>query len=293
VKYAFYLGCIVPNRYPNIEKATRVTLPRLDIELEDMEGASCCPAPGVIKSFDRLTWLLLSARNLCIAEEMGLDILTLCNGCYATLKEANTVLAGNEKERRKINEMLSAIGRKFKGSIKVKHVAEVLYRDVGLDAIRSSVKRGLPIKVAAHYGCHILKPTDLREWNTVEHPTFLDEMIEATGASSVPYRNRMMCCGAGGGLRSGVLDVALDMLREKLENMRQVGAECIVDICPFCHLQFDAGQVQLEQKFKAVYNIPVVYYTQLLGLAMGLSESDVGLRMNRVAAASLLELEKR
>lgn len=293
MKYAFYLGCIVPNRYPNIEKATRVALPRLGIELEDMEGASCCPAPGVIKSFDRLTWLLLSARNLSIAEEMGLDILTLCNGCYATLKEANTILTRNENERRKINEMLSTIGRKFNGCIKVKHVGEVLYRDVGLDTIRSSVKRSLSVKVAAHYGCHILKPTDLREWNTIEHPTFLDEMIEATGASSVPYRNRMMCCGAGGGLRSGILDVALDMLREKLENMKQAGAECIVDICPFCHLQFDAGQIQLEQKFKAVYNIPVVYYTQLLGLAMGLSENEVGLRMNRIAVASLLEPEKR
>ena len=133
MKYAFYLGCIVPNRYPNIEKATRVTLPRLGIELDELEGASCCPAPGVIKSFDRLTWLLLSARNLCIAEEMGLDILTLCNGCYATLKEANTILTGNEKEKRKINEMLSTIGRKFNGSIKVKHVGEVLYREVGLD----------------------------------------------------------------------------------------------------------------------------------------------------------------
>jgi len=293
VKYAFYLGCIVPNRYPNIEKATQATLPRLGIELEDMEGASCCPAPGVIKSFDRLTWLLLSARNLCIAEEMGLDILTLCNGCYATLKEANTILTGNEKERRKINEMLSAIGRKFNGCIKVKHVGEVLYRDVGLDTIRGSVKRRLSVKAAPHYGCHILKPTDLREWNTIEHPTFLDEMIEATGASSIPYRNRMMCCGAGGGLRSGILDVALDMLREKLENMKQAGAECIVDICPFCHLQFDAGQIQLEQKFKAVYNIPVVYYTQLLGLAMGLSEDEVGLKMNRVVVANLLEPEKR
>ena len=292
MKYAFYLGCIVPNRYPNIEKATRVTLPRLGIELDDMEGASCCPAPGVIKSFDRLTWLLLSARNLCIAEEMGLDILTLCNGCYATLKEANTILTGNEKERRKINEMLSTIGRKFNGSIKVKHVGEVLYREVGLDAIRSSVKRRLSVKAAAHYGCHIMKPTDLREWNTIERPTFLDEMIEATGASSVPYRNRMMCCGAGGGLRSGVLDVALDMLREKLENMKQAGAECIVDICPFCHLQFDAGQAQLEQKSKAVYNIPVVYYTQLLGLAMGLSENEVGLKMNKVAVANLFEPEK-
>jgi len=292
VKYAFYLGCIVPNRYPNIEKATRVTLPRLGIELDDMEGASCCPAPGVIKSFDRLTWLLLSARNLCIAEEMGLDILTLCNGCYATLKEANTILTGNEKERRKINEMLSTIGRKFNGSIKVKHVGEVLYRDVGLDTIRSCVKRRLSVKIAAHYGCHIMKPTDLREWNTIERPTFLDEMIEATGASSVPYRNRMMCCGAGGGLRSGILDVALDMLREKLENMKQAGAECIVDICPFCHLQFDAGQIQLEQKLKAVYNIPVVYYTQLLGLAMGLSENEVGLKMNKVAVANLFEPEK-
>jgi heterodisulfide reductase subunit B len=145
------------------------------------------------------------------------------------------------------------------------------------------------VKAAVFYGCHLLKPSELRPWNSVERPTFLDEMVKALGAESVPYRNKMMCCGAGGGVRSGALDVSLDIARERLESMEEAGAECIIDVCPFCHLQFDIGQKQIAMKLGKNFNIPVIYYTQLLGLAMGFNPEELGIHMNETSSKSLIE----
>ena len=289
MKLALYLGCVIPNRYPGIEAATRKALPKLGVELLDMNGASCCPAPGVIRSFDKKIWLLTAARNLSIAEEMGLDVITLCNGCYASLKEANHILKTEEEKRKEVNMSLAEISREFKGSIKVKHLAEVLYFDVGVKAIKEAVKRKIQVKAAVFYGCHLLKPRELRPWGSVEKPTFLDEMVKVLGAESVPYRDKMMCCGAGGALRSGALDVSLNIVRERLEAMKEAGAECIVNVCPFCHLQFDLGQRQIAMKLGENFNMPVIYYTQLLGLAMGFTPQELGIHMNATDCKSFIE----
>jgi heterodisulfide reductase subunit B len=288
MKLALYLGCVIPNRYPGIEAATRKVLPKLGVELVDMEGASCCPAPGVIRSFDRKIWLLTAARNLSIAEEMGLDVITLCNGCYASLKEADHILKIDDEERNYVNAELAEIGRNFKGSINVKHLAEALYFNVGVEDIKKTVKRKIQAKAAVFYGCHLLKPSELRPWDSVDRPTFLDEMVEALGAESVPYRNKMMCCGAGGGVRSGFLEISLDIVQERLQSMKEAGAECIVNVCPFCHLQFDLGQRQITQKRGENFNIPVIYYTQLLGLAMGFNIEELGLNMNATECKNLV-----
>jgi heterodisulfide reductase subunit B len=289
MKLALYLGCVIPNRYPSIEAATRKALPKLGVELLDMKGASCCPAPGVIRSFDQKIWLLTAARNLSIAEEMGLDVITLCNGCYASLKEANHILKTEEEKRKEVNMSLAEINREFKGSIKVKHLAEVLYFDVGVKAIKEAVKRKIQVKAAVFYGCHLLKPSELRPWGSVEKPTFLDEMVKVLGAESVPYRDKMMCCGAGGALRSGNLEVSLNMAYERLQSMKEAGAECIVNVCPFCHLQFDLGQRQISMKLGENFDIPVIYYTQLLGLAMGFNPEELGFHMNETRCKSLIE----
>lgn len=289
MKLAFFLGCVIPNRYPGIEAATRKVLPRLDVELIDMEGALCCPAPGVIRSFDKKIWLLMAARNLTIAEQMGLDIITLCNGCYATLKEANRILKTDDEKRKQVNTDLAEMNRKFRGTIKVKHLSEVLYFDVGVEDIKRAVRRKIPLKAAVFYGCHLLKPSELRPWASFERPTFLDEMIEVLGAESVPYRYRMLCCGAGGALRSAFLDVSVNIVRERLRAMKDAGAECIVNVCPFCHLQFDIGQQQIAQKWGESFNIPVIYYTQLLGLSMGFNPEELGIYMNVTKCKNLIE----
>jgi len=280
--YAFFLGCMIPNRYPGIELAMRNIAPTLDLELRDMEGASCCPAPGVFKSFDKSTWLALAARNLCIAESMDCDILTLCNGCYGTLKEANEILKTDSEQRDKVNTILSEVKKEYHGSIQVRHVAEMLYRDIGTDKLSNMIKKPLPLSVAVHYGCHLLRPTKYREIKSPERPRFLDEMVDALGAKSIPYRDKMLCCGAGGGVRTAALDVSLDMAREKLQNIKDASADLIVTSCGFCVFQLDRGQIEIKDKWGVFFNIPVLHYVQFLGLALGLPPEKLGVYNNAV-----------
>ena len=289
MKYAFYLGCVMPNRYPGLEAATRNVAEVLGIELLDMEGASCCPPPGVVKSFHKPTWLAIAARNLTLAEALNADATTLCSGCYGTLKDANMILKEDAAMREKTNKILHDYGKEFRGTIAVKHIVEVLYRDVGVEKLKGFVKRPLNLKVAVHYGCHLLKPTEYRTGESSERPTSLDELVEVLGAKSIPYRDKMMCCGAGGGLKSSSPDVSMDMAKEKLENMKNAGADCIVTPCSFCHLQFDRGQIDVEKQFGVTYNLPVLHYVQLLGLALGLDPEKLGLYSNAIPADPILK----
>ncbi len=287
---AYFLGCIMNNRYPGIEKSTRVMFEKMGINLHDMEGASCCPAPGVFGSFDKTSWLAIAARNITIAEDMGMDVMTECNGCFGTLFETNHELKDDEEAKAKINEVLSEVGREYKGDQKVRHFAEVLYNDVGLDKIAEAVEKPLDnLNVAVHYGCHFLRPTADIQIDNAEKPTILDELVEATGAKSIDYRDKMQCCGAGGGVRSRDLDVALDFTRDKVTNMKAAGADVIVNVCPFCHLQFDVGQTEIKKNVGEEFNIPVFHLAQFLGLAMGYAPEDLTVDVHQICVDSALE----
>ena len=294
MKTSLYLGCIAPNRYPGIEAATIKTGKALGLEFVDLVGASCCPAPGAFGSMDILTWEALAARNVCLSEKMGLDCAVVCNGCFKSLYDVNEKLKENPAEKAKVNELLKLAGMEFKGTINIRHTAEMLYKDVGLKAIRDSVTTPLNgLRVGVHYGCHLLKPARDRKFGSpafgTEYPTFVDEMVEALGATSIDYKEKMMCCGAGGGVRGYKKDYALDMTNEKLRNMTEVGVDCIVDTCPFCHLQFDLGQVEIKEKFGDVYNIPVLHFSQLLGLAQGMSPEELGLSAHQIPVTKVLD----
>lgn len=268
LKYAFFLGCLVPNRYPGIEVATRKMAELFDIELIDMNGASCCPAPGVIRSFDYMTWLCVAARNLMIAERLKAPITVVCNGCYASLKEAAEILQENQDLLSKVNEMLvTATGNKYHGTAEVTHLCYEVYDKLYPEKITGVIKKSAEgLRVGVHYGCHILRPARKGRVDNAEAPTFLDELVEVLGTKSVAYKDKLMCCGAGGAVRSGALDVALDFTREKLISMTRAGVDCIVDICPFCHLQFDRGQKEIQERFGESYSIPVLHWMQLAAL---------------------------
>ncbi|MEM2892328.1 MAG: CoB--CoM heterodisulfide reductase subunit B [Thermoplasmata archaeon] len=277
-KYAFFLGCIMPLRYPGIESSTREVFKELGVELVDMQGASCCPAPGVMRSFDQTYWMAVAARNLAIAEKMSLDVLTICNGCFDTLFEVAHKLNHDPELRKKINKILrDSAGMEYNGTVKVRHFVELLYRDVGLDAIKSKVKSGKNLRAAVHYGCHFLKPSNIKKIDDAERPHVFDDIVEAAGMTSVNYKDKGTCCGAGGGVRARTPDVALKMTKENLTNMTAAGVDVIVDCCPFCHLQYDVGQAQLKE-----FKIPVLHLSQLLGLAFGLDREKLGLEVHQV-----------
>jgi heterodisulfide reductase subunit B len=283
LSYGFFLGCIIPNRYPMISTSIRNVFETLGVKLHELRGASCCPAPGVFKSFHNPTWELIAARNLTIAEELGVNPVTGCNGCYSTLRDAWFEFQHNPDKKRDINKILAKVGREFKGTFEPKHIVQALYLDLGIDYLKDYIKVELSnLRCAVHYGCHIVKPSDKRPWDgKFEYPTFIDEIVEITGAKSIEYENKYMCCGAGGAVRTAVKEVSADFTREKLTKMREAGVDVIITCCPFCHLQFDLGQVEVNNFYKDLidepFNIPVIYITQLLGLAMGIDPNKLGL----------------
>jgi heterodisulfide reductase subunit B len=273
-KYGLFLGCIVPNRYPGIESSARLVLKELNIEFVDLEETSCCPAPGVFRSFDQRAWFTIAARNLALAEAQELDIITFCNGCFGTLFEAAHFLSLDKKLCEGVNKTLAEIGMEYKGKVKVRHFPELLYREVGKERITAKVKNKLKLKVATFYGCHFLKPSKIVQIDNPERPVILDELVEATGAISIRYRNKLTCCGAGGGIRARMPEVAQRMTEGILENVKNAGGDCIVDVCPFCHLQLDLGQKD------TAYRIPILHLSQFLGLALGVDKHKLGLQYN-------------
>ncbi len=291
-QYAFYLGCIAPNRYPGVEAASIKTGKKLGIDLVPLKGASCCPAPGAFGSISLEVFYAMAARNLVLAEQMKTDICLVCNGCYKSIWETNHKLKHNPDLKEKVNEVLKEVDMEFKGSIEVYHLAELLYdpKIVGIPKIRESVTNPLEgTKIAVHYGCHLVKPKKERHFGSTDRPMWIEEMVEALGAEAVQYRNKMLCCGAGGGVRGYDIVHSLDITNEKLINLKEVGVDALTDICPFCQLQFDRGQIEIQEKFGATYNLPVLHYAELLGLAQGMSPQELALDLHGISCEPFLQ----
>jgi len=181
-QYAFFLGCIAPNRYPGIEAAAIRTSKNVGIDLLPLKGASCCPAPGAFGSIDLNVWYAMAARNIVLAEQMGMDIALVCNGCYKSIWEVNHKLKHNDELRDGVNEVLKEIDMEYKGTIDVWHLAELYYDPevVGVKKLADSVKRPLTgAKVAVHYGCHLMKPRKERHFGNTEEPMWMEELVAA------------------------------------------------------------------------------------------------------------------
>jgi heterodisulfide reductase subunit B len=289
IRYAFYLGCTAPVRTLNYELSARNTAQRLGIELVDLNDFGCCGFP--VKSVHHEMALLMSARNLALAEESGLDICALCSSCTGTLADANYALQRDKELRHRINRQLGeTTGHEYNGTIQVRHFARVLFEQVGPDRLRAAVTVDLSeLRLAAHYGCHYLKPAEAHDhFDDPENPRSLDELIGALGASSIYYEGREQCCG--GGILGADEETALAMPHLKLERAVAAGADALVVVCPFCDIMYEFQQRRIEKIYGARYNLPVLFYPQLLGLAMGLSAEEVGLGLNRVKSKKLMEL---
>ncbi|UCG36866.1 MAG: CoB--CoM heterodisulfide reductase subunit B [Candidatus Bathyarchaeota archaeon] len=286
-KYALFLGCTIPARQPNYELSSRKALAKLEVELVDLPDMTCCSPPPV-QSLDLETSLAIASYNLCLAEEAGLDLLALCSGCFESLAIANAELKHDPELKARINRILSATGKQFRGTVEIKHLLEVLNEDIGLKRLKAAVSRPLSnLKIAPFYGCHALRPSELLKLDDPEQPHILETLIEALGAKSLEYPNKLKCCG---GLLRGVSDkLALELARDKLLNASKAGADCIATLCPFCFVALDIGQIQIRSKLDETFDIPILHYSELLALALGVESSELALETHKIRVDKILD----
>ncbi len=285
-EYTLFLGCIIPARFPFMEKSTRLVLSRLGCVLHDLEGATCCPTKSIIKPSGDLTWYVTAARNLALSENAGYDLLVPCNGCYSTLKTVEVELRVNPHLREQVNIILSSAGLEYRGTIKVKHLIEALHDEIGIPKIEHHIIKPFDgMNIAAHAGCHMLRPSSSIFFDDPNKPAKFDALIEALGAESIEYDTKMLCCG--GNLNAAdEPDEATAMARMKLLEVIKK-ADAVSLTCPSCFMQYDSRQY-LMQKSGEKLNVPVIYYPELLGLAMGFTKEELGMDMHRIDAAEFL-----
>lgn len=288
MRFALYLGCTVPVRAMNYEIAARRTANHFGIKFVDLDGFACCGYPAKPLSWEAA--LLMAAHNLALAEKHRLDVCTLCSACTSTLVEANKHLQEDSLLLGRINDqLLELTGQRYEGKVKVRHYARILYEEIGSEQIREEVATDLSgFDFAVHYGCHFLKPAHIYDgFDDPENPHTLGELVSATGANLVAYEEEDACCG--GGILAVDPDTALAIAKGKLDHVHVADADGLIVVCPFCDIMYEINQRSIERQFDVTYRLPVLYYPQLLGLALGYSADEVGLRLNRVKSRELIQ----
>jgi heterodisulfide reductase subunit B len=277
-----FSGCLIPTKYPQVEMATGIVLRNLGIAPKEVTGFSCCPDPIYFRAKNSYQWLTLAARNLSLAQEADADIIALCSGCNSTLRDAAHILNQDGGIMKIVNEKLSRIGRNYDGNTSAKHIIAYLRDDVGEERLRESVKSRLTgQKAAPFYGCHLLKPSEVMQFEeAVRFPRSLDPLIELTGANVVHYNAESNCCGKG----SADEEIGLKMVKDILVSAKDAGADFVCVVCPYCFAALELGQLALKRIEGLEIGLPVVFYPQLLALAQGASAEEVGLQLHKVKA---------
>ncbi len=286
-EFAAFWGCTIPARFPFIEKATRIVFDDLGATVHELEGHTCCPEGVLVKANDENAFYTAAARNLALIEQAELDVVTPCNGCYSTFKEAQSHLRTEWREREEINERLAAEELHYSGSNKVLHLAEWLVDEIGTGLVASKVVKPLwGMRIAVHYGCHLLRPQPAVRWDDPLHPTKVESLITALGARVVDYPTKMQCCG-GALDRVGERESSLAFARRKLVDVQREEVDALVVVCPSCFQQFDLNQAALQRANEDIH-VPVLYLAELLALTYGHEPEEMGLSMHRVSVDSFL-----
>ncbi len=275
MKYSYYPGCAQHGTAVDYRMSVEAVFRRLGIELEEVKNWNCC---GALHVPDRNVRTALSARTLASAN--GLDITTPCNLCYSNLMRANTALE-DAAFKNMINGKLT---NKYDGNTKPKHLLEVIVKDYGLTKLAESVKKPLKIKAVPYYGCLLTRPEN--RFDSPENPKSLDNLIFTLGAEPVKYYYKTKCCG--GPVLITNEDLALSLAKDLLAMAKESGADCMVVTCPMCHLQLDAKQKAVESKYNTKFDMPIIYFTQLIGLAMGMNPKKLGLDKHLVPTDKLV-----
>lgn len=283
MKYAFYPGCSLEATAWDFGASTRAVFRALGIGLEEIPDWVCCGSTPAHATSPGLA-VALPALNLQKAQAMGLPIMTACAACYARLRHANHKIRTQPDERERAQRLTQ---KPYDGSVAVHHVLDVLVNHVGLEAVREKVARPLGgLKVACYYGCLLSRPPEVVAFDDPEHPTCMDDLVRACGAESVEWPYKTECCGAS--LAITHTDVVNRLGHRIVAMAREAGAECVVVACPLCQMNLDLRQADSRKAHGDFPATPVPYVTQLLGLALGLSPKDLGLRALTVSADALI-----
>lgn len=274
-RFGFFLGCNMPAIRPDVERAIRLTMPALGVELADVEGYVCCPAFGTFPSLDDEAHLAVSAWNLSIGETMGIDLMVECGSCYSSLRTGRHMLLANGGDRKaRANELLAKAGKHYEGTGTPRHITDVLYNEVGLERIRAAVKHPLEgVHAVVQYPCHTLFPSDIVGFEeSSARPKVLAELVEALGATVDHFSLEHLCCGGAGGFHGSSRNEANEFARRKLDAIKnETQAELMVVSCITCLMHLDNVQKDLGDG----YSLPVFDYNQLLALCMGFPPPEV------------------
>jgi len=280
MEYIYYPGCSLEFSGKPYDMSLRAVFRALGIGLRELEDWNCCGAT-MYMSVDEALSMAVSARNLALAERAGFrDLIAPCSACYTVLVKTNRFLKESPDLQAKVDHLLGQVGMKYSLSVKVRHPLDVLVNDVGVDAIASAAKRSLEgVAFAPYYGCQIVRPE--RGFDDSEFPSAMDTLFQRLGGHAVYFPLKTRCCG--GMLMTTFPDVCLQLVKDLLECAAENGAECITTTCPLCQVNVEAYQKKVNKRFGTGYQVPVMYFTQLLGYALGCSEKELGLDKNLVS----------
>jgi heterodisulfide reductase subunit B len=290
MKALFYPGCSMQkNARPYLDSLMAIR-DDINLELQEIDDWNCCGATEYM-SVHRVAAHSLIGRNLALAQEQAVDtnLLTAgCSACYLNLAKTDAQMREDAKLNSTVNEALAAGELHYDaGSLKVRHLLDLVCHDIGYDAIKAKVVKPLHgLKVAAYYGCQVVRPDYDRRWDSHEHPTSMDKLLRALGAEVVDWSLKTQCCG--GHMSVIGPDVAFGLIRRLVHGATEAGADMVVTLCPMCQLNLDAYQVEMNKHFHTDYQMPVLYFTQLMGMAFGKSAKELGIGKEFVDAATAL-----
>lgn len=288
MRYALYTGCVAKGACRELLQSTYALANALGIVLVELKNVSCCGA-GVITEDNPELADTLNARTFAVAEEMGLDILNICGTCQGVMSKTKANIDNDESFKKQINETLKETGHQYKGTVKIKHLLSILIEDYGLDKLRQKVTTPLKeLKVAPFYGCYLLRPFELSDFEDPDNPTAIEDVIEAIGATPVDYSGKLKCCGFPYLMMKK--DQSLTMAGRHISSAKKEGANCMVTPCPLCHLNMDPYQPDSAKLVKEKLDLPVLHLPQLVGLAVGLSPRELGLQKHVVSTRKITTL---
>jgi heterodisulfide reductase subunit B2 len=286
--YAYYPGCSLETAASPYDKSVREVFKALGINLHEIEDWNCCGAT-MYMSVNNTVAYSISARNLALAQKMGMDVCAPCSSCFTILQKTNRYIDWDPKEREKINQALAAANLVYDKPVAVRHPLDILVNEIGLDTIKAKVVNSLAgLKVAPYYGCQIVRPYGY--FDDVDDPVTMNKLLQALGAEVTHYPGKVRCCG--GMLMTTEENIALKLNLGLLQAAVDNGAEMIATACPLCQMNLEAYQKKINQAFGKNFNIPIVYFTHLVGVALGMSPAKMGLDKLLVSPDKLLARAK-